>query len=139
MILYFLKSSFLLLVLLVIYKLNFQNKKNLIFNRFYLLFTLIIGLIIPFFSFSFLVNKNKMMDLKLEIINQIESIDVLNSVKIPEKQLFIGNIEIIYFTISFLFLVLFTSLLYMIFFYNKRKKPPKRPNLAVIFLTLLWE
>lgn len=107
MILYFLKSSFLLIVLLVIYKLNFQNKKNLIFNRFYLLFTLIIGLIIPFFSFTFLVNKNKMMDLKLEIINQIESIDVLNSVKIPEKQFFIGNIEIIYFTISFLFLVLF--------------------------------
>ncbi len=108
MILYFIKSTFLLLVFYFIYKIALQDKKSLKFNRFYLISTPILGLILPFINFSFFVTQNPITETKQIVIEEIESFSSLENLEIIQNQNFITNLEVFFLSITLLFLIKFT-------------------------------
>jgi len=104
MVLYFIKSTFLLLIFCLIFKWNLENKKSLQFIRYYLLTSIVFALVVPLFSFQFLVPQNKIVETKDYIFNQLPSIPVaINS--IPEKN--ISILTVLYVFVSSVFLMRF--------------------------------
>jgi len=114
MILYFIKSTLLLLIFFLIYRFSLQDKKSLRFNRFYLLVTLILGLILPFVNFSFLVKPNRIIETKVIVFQQFENLSNLEHFPIVEKQRLFTNIEILFLGIAILFLIRFLFRIYAI-------------------------
>ena len=122
MVLYFIKSTFLLLIFCLIYKWNLENKKSLQFIRYYLLISIVFALVVPLFSFQFLVPQNKIVETKEYIFDQLPSIPVtINS--IPEKH--ISILAVIYLFVSSVFLIRF---LYNLFKILRIKASGKKVN-----------
>jgi len=82
MVLYFIKSTFLLLIFCLIYKWNLENKKSLQFIRYYLLTSIFFALVVPLFSFQFLVPQNKIVETKEYIFDQLPDfpVTIINNV-----------------------------------------------------------
>lgn len=111
MILYFVKSTFLLLVFFSIYRFSLQDKKSLQFNRFYLLIALVLGLILPLFNFSFFVESNPISETKEVVFQQIEGFSDFEYFPMIQKESLFSNFEflfigiVIFLTIRFVFRV----------------------------------
>lgn len=117
MILYLLKSSFLLLVLLLIYKWSLENKKSLQFNRFYLLFSLLLGFLLPLLNFSFKVESNTVLQAKEVIVEQLPAF-IIN---IEEEDNDVGFMwyEIVYYSVTTL---LFFKFIFHAFTFYRLKR-----------------
>src|SRR5690606_15099163 len=100
----FIKSTFLLMIFCLIYKWNLENKKSLQFIRYYLLTSIVFALVVPLFSFQFLVPQSKIVETKEYIFNQLPSIPV-TIISIPEKN--ISILAVIYLFVSGVFLLRF--------------------------------
>ena len=105
MIIYLIKSTFLLLVFCLIFKWNLENKKSLQFIRYYLLASIVFALVVPLFNFQFLVPQNKIVETKEYIIDQLPNISVVIVSNIPEKN--VSILTIIYVFVSSVFLIRF--------------------------------
>nr|WP_315254925.1 M56 family metallopeptidase [uncultured Flavobacterium sp.] len=119
MILYILKTSLLLFILITVYKLFLENEKMHQFNRIYLLGSLIFGLTIPMHLFSF---KTKISN----TINNIELNEIIlqktssNFKSISENQIMTYIIVSVYVFVALLLVLRF--LLNLHSFYKKIKK-----------------
>ncbi|WP_177761120.1 M56 family metallopeptidase [Flavobacterium sp. I3-2] len=114
MILYFIKSTFLLIVFFLIYRYSLQDKKSLKFNRFYLLVTFVLGLILPFLNFNFIVKSNQIIETKTIVFKQLEDISNFDYFPIVEKQRLFSNIEILFSVIALLLLIRIVFRIYAI-------------------------
>lgn len=114
MILYFIKSTFLLIVFFLIYRYSLQDKKSLKFNRFYLLVMFVLGLILPFLNFNFIVKSNQIIETKTIVFKQLEDISNFDYFPIVEKQRLFSNIEILFSVIALLLLIRFVFRIYAI-------------------------
>ena len=114
MFLYFIKSTFLLLIFLLIYRFNLQDKKSLHFNRFYLLITFVLGLIFPLLNFSFLVSAHPIIETKEVVFQHIEDFSDTQNFVIAENDYVLSTLEILFIIISSLFLLQFIFRVYMI-------------------------
>lgn len=123
MMLYFIKSTFLLLIFCLIYKWNLENKKSLQFIRYYLLTSIAFALVVPLFSFQFLVPQNKIVETKEYIFNQLPNIPVIIVDNVPESN--ISILTIIYVFVSGVFLIRF---LYSLFNILKIKKSGRKEH-----------
>lgn len=121
MVLYFIKSTFLLLIFCLIFKWNLENRKSLQFIRHYLLASVVLALIVPLINFQFLVPQNKIVETKEYIFNHLPNIPVVIVNNIPEKN--ISILTIIYVFVSGIFLVRF---LYNLFKILRIKKSGKK-------------
>src|SRR5690606_20215265 len=86
MVLYFIKSTFLLLVFFLIYKWNLENKKALRFRRFYLLISLVLALSIPLLKFQFAVTQNVVAETKQMVLEQIPDLIPLQEISVETKE-----------------------------------------------------
>jgi len=102
MILYLIKSTFLLLIFCLIFKWNLENKKSLQFIRYFLLASIVFALVVPLINFQFLVPQNKIVETKEYLIDQLPSIPIVIENTVPEKSTSI--LLIIYVLISSVFL-----------------------------------
>lgn len=112
MVLYFLKSTFLLLIFCLIFKWNLENKKSLQFIRYYLLSSVVFALVVPLFNFQFLVPQNKIVETKEYIFNQLPDFPVTIINNVPEKN--VSIVLMIYLLISSVFLIRFLYNVYKI-------------------------
>ncbi len=69
---FLIKSTLSLMVFLVFYHLILEREKMHVFNRFYLLFSIVISLAIPFITFEI-----------IKIVPVVESTEILNTVAVP--------------------------------------------------------
>jgi beta-lactamase regulating signal transducer with metallopeptidase domain len=125
MILYILKSSLLLFILIAVYKLFLENEKMHRFNRIYLLGSLIFGLTIPFHLFSFktkISNTVNHFELNEIILQKTSS----NLSAISENQMMTYIIVSVYVFVALLLVIRFLLNLYS--FYKKIKNN-KRQNI----------
>ena len=120
MVLYFIKSTFLLLIFCLIYKWNLENKKSLQFIRYYLLTSIVFALVLPLFNFQFLVPQNKIVETKEYIFNQLPNIPVIIVDSVPENN--ISILTIIYVFVSGVFLIRFLYNLFKILQIKKSGK-----------------
>ncbi|MBF7092332.1 energy transducer TonB [Flavobacterium sp. ALJ2] len=110
MITYILKSSVVLLILFVVYKLWLENEKMFRFNRAYLLGSLVFGLIIPLQLFSF--------DTKIaKAINSFQLSEIVlnnsqNSSIIANNQIITNSLLALYLIITTLLIIRFIMNLY---------------------------
>lgn len=121
MVLYFIKSTFLLLIFCLIYKWNLENKKSLQFIRYYLLTSIFFALVVPLFSFQFLVPQNKIVETKEYIFDQLPDFPVTIINNVPQNN--ISTLTIIYVFVSGVFLIRF---LYNLFKILQIKKSGKK-------------
>ena len=121
MVLYFIKSTFLLLIFCLIYKWNLENKKSLQFIRYYLLASIVFALAVPLFNFQFLVPQNKIVETKEYIFDQLPNIPVIIVDSVQENN--ISILTIIYVFVSGVFLIRF---LYNLFKILQIKKSGKK-------------
>lgn len=106
MVLYFIKSTFLLLVFFLIYKWNLENKKALRFRRFYLLISLVLALSIPLLKFQFAVTQNVVAETKQMVLEQIPDLIPLQEISVETKE----NISValvLYLMVCSIFLIRF--------------------------------
>lgn len=135
MILYILKSSLLLFILIVVYKLLLENEKMHRFNRIYLLGSLIFGLTIPMHLFS----------LKVKISNAINYIELneiilqktsTNFKSISENQIMTYIIVSVYVFVVLLLVIRFLLNLYS---FHKKIKNNKRQSINGSNIVLIQE
>ncbi|MCD0474517.1 MULTISPECIES: M56 family metallopeptidase [unclassified Flavobacterium] len=125
MITYILKSSVLLLILFVVYKLWLENEKMFRFNRVYLLGSLLFSLIIPLQLFSF--------DTKIaKAINSIQLPEMVLNNNLQNPNTFNNNQTIIY-GISglYLFIVLLLTIRFVLNLYAFHKKIKYNESLII--------
>lgn len=106
MVLYFIKSTFLLLIFFLIYKWNLENKKALRFRRFYLLISLVLALSIPLLKFQFAVTQNVVAETKQMVLEQIPDLIPLQEISVETKE----NISValvLYLMVCSIFLIRF--------------------------------
>lgn len=120
MVLYFLKSTFLLLVFCLIFKWNLENKKSLQFIRYYLLSSVVFALVLPLFNFQFLVPQNRIVETKEYIFNQLPNIPMIIVDSVPRNN--ISILTIIYVLVSGVFLIRFLYNLFKILHIKKSGK-----------------
>ncbi len=114
MILYFIKSTFLLLIFFSIYRFSLQDKKSLQFNRFYLLIALVLGLVLPLFNFSFFVESNSIIETKEIVFQQIEGFSDFENFPMIQKESLFSNLEILFIGIVFFLTIRFVFRVYLI-------------------------
>lgn len=114
MILYFIKSTFLLLIFYSIYRFSLQDKKSLQFNRFYLLIALVLGLVLPLFNFSFFVESNSIIETKEIVFQQIEGFSDFENFPMIQKESLFSNLEILFIGIVFFLTIRFVFRVYLI-------------------------
>lgn len=117
MVIYFLKSTFLLLVFCLIFKWNLENKKSLQFIRFYLLASIVFALVVPLINFQFLVRQSTIVGTKEYIFNQLPDLPLLINSTIPEQN--ISIVLMVYVFICAVFLIRFLYNLIKILQLNK--------------------
>ena len=71
MIIYLIKSTFLLLIFAAIYKVSLDKKKALKFKRFFLLFSVCFALLFPLINFQYQVESNPIIETKGKVIEQM--------------------------------------------------------------------
>ncbi len=120
MVLYFIKSTFLLLIFCLIYKWNLENKKSLQFIRYYLLASIAFALVVPLFNFQFLVPQNKIVETKEYIFDQLPNIPMIIVDSVPRNN--ISILTIIYVLVSGVFLIRFLYNLFKILHIKKSGK-----------------
>ncbi|UUV21868.1 M56 family metallopeptidase [Paenimyroides aestuarii] len=76
MVLYIFKSTFLLFIFWLIYKGSLENKKSLVFIRYYLLIAVFTALLIPMFQFTFFVTENSVVKTKEFVYESISELPV---------------------------------------------------------------
>lgn len=114
MILYFIKSTFLLLIFFSIYRFSLQDKKSLQFNRFYLLIALVLGLVLPLFNFSFFVESNSIIETKEIVFQQIEGFSDFEYFPMIQKESLFSNLEILFIGIVIFLTIRFVFRVYLI-------------------------
>ena len=114
MILYFIKSTFLLLIFFSIYRFSLHDKKSLQFNRFYLLIALVLGLVLPLFNFSFFVESNSIIETKEIVFQQIEGFSDFENFPMIQKESLFSNLEILFIGIVFFLTIRFVFRVYLI-------------------------
>lgn len=113
MILYFLKSTFLLLVFWSIFKISLERKKNLHFNRYFLIISLGIALLFPLLNFQIQVETPLIVNTKQLVLDQLPVLEL----KTIERQteLNFNYLKIAYLIITAVFMIKFiTHLFYLI-------------------------
>ncbi len=123
MMLYFIKSTFLLLIFCLIFKWNLESKKSLQFIRYYLLASIVFALAVPLFDFQFLVPHNKIVETKEYIFDQLPNIPIIIVENVPEKG--ISILAMLYVFVSSVFLMRF---LYNLFKILRIKKSGKKEH-----------
>ncbi len=118
MILYILKSSVLLLILITVYRLFLENEKMHKFNRIYLLGSLIFGLIIPLQLFSFKTKSSSSIH-QFELKEMLLQKTNTNLSSLSDNQMIIYSCIVVYVLITLLLSVRFLVNLYS--FYKKIK------------------
>lgn len=103
-----------LLIFFSIYRLSLQDKKSLKFNRFYLLITLVLGLLLPLFNFSFLVEPNPVIETKEVVFQKIKGFSDFDYFPLSQKESLLSNLEILFSGISFLLVIRFVFRVYLI-------------------------
>src|SRR5690606_41605453 len=101
MMLYFIKSTFLLLIFCLIFKWNLESKKSLQFIRYYLLASIVFALAVPLFDFQFLVPHNKIVETKEYIFYQLHNIPIIIVVNYQEKGIKILAYHYVYYICVF--------------------------------------
>ena len=113
MILYFLKSSVLLFVFCVIYKVCLERKKNLQFNRYFLLLSLCFGLLFPLMNVQFTLDTPVLIETKQLVLEQLPALEITSIQK--QTDLNFNYLKIVYLIITSFFTVKFlTNLFYFV-------------------------
>ena len=115
MIAFIIQSSIVLIVLLTVYFLMLQNEKMFVFNRFYLLFSLIFSLVIPFIS----IKTNTVIPIETATISLPEI--VLNGSE-QKINLFPNLLFVIYIAITLLIFFRFLKNIFQMYSKSIRNK-----------------
>lgn len=118
MITYLLKSSVLLLILFVVYKLWLENEKMFRFNRIYLLGSLLFSLIIPLQLFTFDTKIAKAIN-SIQLPEMVINNNIQNSNGLTNNQTIVYGILVLYLCIALLLTIRFVLNLYS--FHKKTK------------------
>lgn len=131
MVLYFIKSTFLLLIFYVIYKISLERNTSLHFKRYFLLISLGFALLFPLVNFQFQVDNNPILQTKETVLEQMPFF-VIDAVK-KESSLDFNYLKILYAIITSFFVVKFSSNLF--YLWNlKRKSTSLKTSFGVITL-----
>lgn len=133
MILYFIKSTFLLLIFFSIYRFSLQDKKSLQFNRFYLLIALVLGLVLPLFNFSFFVESNPIIETKEVVFQQIAGFSDFEYFPMIQKESLFSNLEILFIGIVIFLTIRFVFRVYLIVRLKKAGQQIKNEYGRLIF------
>lgn len=137
MILYLFKSTLCLLILWSIYKLLLESEKLHVFNRFYLLFSLVFGLIIPLMSFEMPASDNSVLVFKqnLEIPPAILlATKPIETLEEPKETNWFSIFITISGLVSFVFLIRLLTNLFKIFRRIKKNPKVKRHGATLVLL-----
>lgn len=110
MILYLLKSTFLLLIFSLIYKISLERKKNLKFNRYFLITSLFIALLFPLIDFQIQVETPIIVSTKQLVLEQLPALEITSIQK--QTDLNFNYLKIVYLIITALFTVKFLTNLF---------------------------
>lgn len=131
MILYLLKSTFLLLIFSLIYKISLERKKNLKFNRYFLITSLFIALLFPLIDFQIQVETPIIVNTKQLVLEQLPALEITSIEK--QTNLNFNYSKIAYIMITAVFMIKFlANLVYLI--HLKRKSTILKSRFGIIAL-----